>query len=490
MRKILFIHTAAGILSTKKQPLPFVKELAAGLSFIMGAVRDAGYDYDLLVLSSLNNIKLEIKKALKSTGADIVMTSAVTSQYSFVCKVARQIKRQNNNIKIIIGGVHATLNPQNVIKEDCFDAVCVSDGEISSVKYIEKIRYNLKGAIDNLYIKEDGKIIAPEKICFLEDIDTVKLPERKKWDKYVANINFFRQLHFVIISRGCCYKCTYCSNHAQAKAANGKYIRFRKIENIIEEIKYILNEYPLCSGIYFEAESVSIDLDYFYALCDALEDFKKGFDRKIIFSTQINITDKTATDAVFARFKKAGISTLFAGLESGSAKIRKEVLNRPYYTNDTVVEFCALAKKYDISIIMYVLIGIPWETDEDFRQTVDLLKKTRPDFIAQYIYAPYPGTVLYERLFAAGMIKEYYFKNTGERFKTILAYGFWKKLKIQFNYVAINAKVYGLKKDFIFLFVFSGLFWLSIVRPLLPDFAVRFLVYLGLRSQKKYLRLA
>jgi radical SAM superfamily enzyme YgiQ (UPF0313 family) len=103
--------------------------------------------------------------------------------------------------------------------------------------------------------------------------------------------------------------------------------------------------------------------------------------------------------------KAAGIDYAALGLESGSERVRKELLDK-HFTNERYMEVCHLAAKNGVELRVYVLVGIPGETEADFEETKAMLRTSKPSVMASYIVFPYPGTRIHERAMAEGYIKE------------------------------------------------------------------------------------
>ena len=94
------------------------------------------------------------------------------------------------------------------------------------------------------------------------------------------------------------------------------------------------------------------------------------------------------------------------GLESGSERIRREVLRRPNYSNKSIIKFCRQARDYSIEVCMYVLMGIPGETHADFKETIKVARDCRISSFYLNIYYPYPGTELHRMAEENGYISK------------------------------------------------------------------------------------
>lgn len=446
-KQILCVYTVDSILCPKDKPIRYLTDIPLGISYIMAAIKDAGYELELFVFSQKNNIKKDINKLFSENDFDIVLFTSVSSQYFFVKKIAQYIKEIKPKIKTVIGGVHATLTFKDVLKEECFDVVCVGDGEYAIVDYINHIRNNKKiDNIDNLYIRiNKEEFLKPNKIYFIEDLDKLKPPLRDIWNKWVCFPNSKNSAYNLLITRGCYNNCSYCSNHALAKISSTKYVRYRNIDKIIEELNSINPK-----KVQLNTESLTLNFTFLNNLLNALTENNKDRLEKIEYLVDINVYKSVLYEDFFKKLREANIKIISVGLESGSDIIRKKILNRPQYSNDDFVKFCKLARKFNIAVYVYVLIGIPYENQEDYLKTIDILKKTQPNFIRHYIYMPYPGTNLCKKLINDKLIlNNNFFNFSQERIKAFIDYPNISKLKIQFNYFSLFFRVYFHNKSLI-----------------------------------------
>ena len=232
--------------------------------------------------------------------------------------------------------------------------------------------------IKNLWIKKDNIIEKNQMAPFYEKLDLLPFPDRTIWEEYIDyKPNFLEKNISVLLGRGCPYSCTYCCNHALRKITDGNYVRFRSPQNIIEEIKLIHEKYPLENNIYLEIESFNVNKEWAIEVCNEIEKYNKSLDTPLSFRLNIRITPNANFDTLFEACKRANILDLNIGLESGSERVRKDILKRNY-SNYDVIKTINLAKKYGLSYNFYVMIGIPGETIEDFKETIKICRICQP----------------------------------------------------------------------------------------------------------------
>jgi radical SAM superfamily enzyme YgiQ (UPF0313 family) len=122
--------------------------------------------------------------------------------------------------------------------------------------------------------------------------------------------------------------------------------------------------------------------------------------------------------------------------------VRQEILRRPRYSNDEIISFCAQAATFGIDINLYVLIGVPGETFEDFKETVAVTRDCRPKNVSLSIFQPYPGTDLFETARNMGLLQGETLAVRGERRRAYLDLPGFSRKQIQYAYLMFYYQVF------------------------------------------------
>ena len=145
------------------------------------------------------------------------------------------------------------------------------------------------------------------------------------------------------MGRGCPFSCTYCCNHTFRRITDGNYVRFRSPRKIIEEIQLVHEEYPLEKNIYLEVENFNVNNEWAIEVCKEIEKYNASLDTPLSFGSNIRIIPNANFEPLFEACRKANISHFNIGLESGSERVRNDILKRNY-SNDDVIKITDLAK--------------------------------------------------------------------------------------------------------------------------------------------------
>ena len=457
--KILFVYSIQKSIVPEK-PLLGQEGIYHGLSTIAGKLYYHGHDCELVVLDSVNSKRSFriLKENISMFNPEIIAFTAVFSEFKFIRQIAERIKMIYPNIFLIAGGVHITLNPdENYLS--FFDAICIGEGEYPMLELVENIeQQKLVDNIQNLWVKTVSGVKKNPIRPFVQNLDEVSFSYRDMWQKWILNPI---TKPTVLLGRGCPYRCTYCSNHKLRNVSSGKYVRMRSPENIIEEIRNLYQNLQGITEIYLEVETIVTDRKWLQKLCDQLEVFSKEISFRLKFSTNLRVFPNIDIEYILNQFKRAGITSITIGLESGNYLIRKNILYRDY-TNEQLLEVAKAAKERGIDIALFNMIGLPTETPAEFAETLLMNQLIQPTYHATSIFFPYPGTKLAELCKQMNLIsKEINIKD--ERQLAVLDLPGFSKRKIQKSFDSFHYHVYKKRKhkSLVHLFIYFSMCFLG-----------------------------
>ncbi len=386
------------------------------------------------------DINKEFKNKILSFDPDLIAFSIVENNYGCakkLFKVARQVTKQ----PIIVGGIFPTISPEYFIKDENVDIVCCGEGEYPLLELANKLDRNEDiTSIANLIIKKDGKI-TKNGFSKYYDWEPLTFQDWNVFDQRHLDKPFMGKIWktgFFEMSRGCPFKCSYCANHAYQKIFKtlGRYHREKSIEYCIKEVEHMKKMYSL--------ELVFFNDENFLMMSEKrFEEFCAKYKKRINLPFFIQTRAEHLVDCEKVKMlHECGCITIGIGVESGSEKIKKAVLNKK--TPDSVyMKAFENCNRCAIRTTAYVMMGLPFETEDDILMTADFCRKLKTKSIAISIFAPYRGTTLHDICVKEGLIKDEYYENISVNYSTILEMPQLPKEKLEELYYQFNTLVYG-----------------------------------------------
>lgn len=332
----------------------------------------------------------EIAKKVLNYSPDLVMFTSTTPQIIRGFNIAKEIKKHSST-PILFGGLHATLLIKEVLKNDFVDFVIFGEGEETIHEFVKHFKDKKSfSKIKGLAYKINGKIKINSSRDLIPNLDVIPFPAwnllESKWYLTPPRIKgtWAKSTATMITSRGCPYRCIWCSSHLMF----GRKVRRRSVRNVIKEIIYLKKNFDIDS-VSFSDDTFTVNPKWVMRFCKELKVLKfKDFKWKC------NARVDTVSYSLLKAMKDAGCVELGFGVESGSPRILK-ILKKGIKLKMTVDAF-SLAKKVGLKSFAYLIIGTPGETKEDILLTLKLVKKIRPDHSEVSFATPYPSTELYK----------------------------------------------------------------------------------------------
>ncbi len=226
----------------------------------------------------------------------------------------------------------------------------------------------------------------------IENLDSLPLPLHHllPWRKYRVPI-VGRPYTFVLTSRGCPGGCRYCIKHVTYQST----VRHRSAEHVLREL-HLLKQIGV-HHIHFEADLFTVNRAFVYDLCRMI--LSEGLDLRWSCNSRVDFVD----EELLLLMRRAGCFLIGWGLESGSEEVLRRA--RKGTTVALMQEMLAASRRVGIKNWGYFMIGLPGETVETIRQTIDLSKRLPLDIALFHIATPYPGTPLYYEAVENGWIR-------------------------------------------------------------------------------------
>ena len=366
-----------------------------GIGYLMSVLTQAGHEVDLLFENAFSSKygmlelgflkKFENKEYLvehaRKFNPDLLAFSSDYYLYPHVRQAAKILK-EALNVPTVMGGIQATSSSEEVLNNEFIDMICVGEGEEALNELTDTMERGKDiSNIANIWTKKNGNVIRTPIRPLINDLNTLPFPERELFFKNRA----FKHNLMIISARGCPYKCSFCHNPAQQEhyRGSGSYLRRRSVDNLFNEIKQCIQEYPI-KRIEFEDEIFNLNKKWFNEFC-------VRYSKEVNLPFWCQLRADTVTEDVVEKLKQAGCAEIFVGVESGNENIRNNILKKKLST-DHIINAARIIKSFGIRLQVTGMFAIPGETDKEMYDTVTLLETLKADSVPTYTLFPFPKT--------------------------------------------------------------------------------------------------
>lgn len=340
---------------------------------------DYAFQSDKDLLNTVHSFRPDI--------AGITATTNTFFESNRVCSVIKHV----SNIPVLIGGVHITAVPDDLIGSN-FDLAVLGEGEETFHELLRSFYETGKlfeKQIKGIAYCEEGKLFKSDRRPLIKDLDTIPMP-----DYSILNMDFYTKPRALahgfyakgfsmIPSRGCPYgDCSFCSSSILWE----KKVRTFSAERVYDEMKYLINNHNLNSIIFLDdnfttskkwLESLATYIkksnfaDYFKFDCESIAEFIDDDKAKLL--------------------KTMGCERIEFGFESGSQRVLNKIKNKraKVSKNSNAIQVC---NRNNIKILGNFIYGWFDETLEELNETIDFIHNHKIDFVALHTLAAYPGT--------------------------------------------------------------------------------------------------
>ena len=320
---------------------------------------------------------------------DIIGFSLNMANISKSIETIGYFKRQNPKVKILVGGPSCIANPRYFTKNKNIDAICVGEGEESSLDYITQESFTNYRDIPGLHVRtKEGHFVYGGDRPYLNDLDALPFPALDKINirRYNVPIRKALPISSIITSRGCPFRCIFCFH------SMGYKWRARSPVNVVDEIEWQVRTLGI-REICIQDDNFSLDINGAKQICELI--LERDIKVKLQFQNGIRV-DYIDHD-LLKKMHMAGVWLIGVAPETGSLEVMRRIrkgmdLGRVKQT----VQWC---KEMGINTYSYFMIGFPFETKRDLEKTAAFVKELDTDFMQLSRTAVLPNTPLYESVY-------------------------------------------------------------------------------------------
>ncbi|MBN1296510.1 radical SAM protein [bacterium] len=370
--------------------------LPVSLVYLAGYMEKQGYPVRIFDGQVEEMNRNTLNAALDTFQPDVVGITCMTPMVTETKMVAEIVKSRPNPPLVVVGGIHPSVLPDDMVRDTSIDVIVRGEGEITCHELLEAWPDGDLDAIRGLTFQRDDQIVHTPDRPLLDDLDSLPFPARHlvNYEGYhqIPDAVFAEPLREILTSRGCPFQCIFCS----ARLLSGYKYRYHSPERVLDEVDLLVKQYG-ARQIAVLDDNFVVDRQRTIDICEGL--MKRGYHKKVVWTTAAR-ADQVDYD-LMKLMKQAGFQLVSFGVETGSPRLLKMI--RKGETMEQIARAVEEAHRARLKVRGTLILGLPEETLEESLATIRWAKDLRLDFAKFSLATPYPGTVLYDIAIKNGM---------------------------------------------------------------------------------------
>ena len=347
----------------------------------------------------------EIEKRIAKKRYDIVgISNMFYAQLPDAVRTARIVKKVLPETTLVIGGPHSSVAPEEILRDTPeIDIAVVEEGELTFLEIIKwKTGHIDLAPIQGICYRKNGVVAVNRRRALIENLDELPMPAYHLVDikKYFTRVELKKgklikkehRIFPILTSRGCPYNCVFCTIHLHM----GRKPRFHSVQYVLNNIKYVIDRFGV-QHLYFIDDNVSMDRGRFVGILKGIIELNRsGY--AIVWQTPNGTRVDTLDEEILTLAKESGVKSIILSVESGDQEVLDKIIHKKL-SLEKVAEVAALCKKLNIKAKAGFIMGLPGETIESFKKTLQFAKMLKDTYgikSAISTATPYKGTKLYD----------------------------------------------------------------------------------------------
>jgi len=397
--RILLINPAMNLETLGKfqgllEPMPVI-----GLAYIAAVLEQEGHRVQAIDQFTYNMSVAAMMEQVVAFRPDVLGIGMLTPSAPVSLEIADQTRRLVPECRIVVGNVHADIFYTDILTKSAVDFVVHGEGEYTIrdlVRALESGDTDFASIQGISYVGSDGEVHKTAARPVIEDLDALPYPAWHLFPYTRYGLLPFADVARPVLSmtgsRGCPYRCEFCS-----LLYTGSNYRKRDPIKIVDEYEYLHERYGV-KQIGFVDPIFPLNKKILFQFCEEI--MRRGLQKKLVWlsETRVDRLDRESLRIMRA----SGCRRILLGIESG-VDLLLENVNKTF-TTETTRQAVRLMREEGIESVGLFMIGLPGETEEMTRQTIDFAKSLDLDFAKFAITVPFPGSQMFEDLRREGRL--------------------------------------------------------------------------------------
>lgn len=364
-----------------------------GLCSLAAVAEKAGYKVSILDAVALQYSLRQILEEIKTRKPRYVGISAMTHTISSASAIAKILKENLNDVKIILGGVHITAATEETLKKypGCFDVCVLGEGETTIVELLKNLdNGDTLNDVPGLAFMSGNQIVKTRPREFIRDLDVLPFPAwhllpdmRQHYGATLISAGNKYSNH-LLTSRGCPGRCIFCDT-----TINGHKVRGYSAEYVLDMIEILHKKYHI--------DDIQFNDDTFVTLKKRMLDIcEKLIARNYRLSWSCDARASDVTEESLKIMKAAGCWQIAFGVETGSERVMDFIKKK--VTFEQIKNAFKWAKNAGISTKGFFILGHPTEDRESIQETIELMLSLDIDVIGVTFFTAFPGSPIFSTI--------------------------------------------------------------------------------------------
>jgi len=362
-----------------------------GLGYLAAFLKKNGVDAIIVDALKEGMDNKQLVEHVVARQADAVGITCLTAFYREVVDLSRQLKQAGQTV--VIGGVHPTFLPRQTLDDSTCDYVVLGEGELALTRLAQNgfVNHGIPGVYARADLSDDR--VSPTKAERIDDLDQIPFPDWEQLDpgSYPkaphGAIAKGYPIGVVTTTRGCPCTCTFCAS----PRFYDRTIRFRTPENVIAEIKYLVDRFGV-REIHFEDDNFTLRRTHAEALCKLI--LESGL--RISWACPNGVRADKIDEALLRLMKASGCYCIAYGIESANQTILDTI--QKHERIDTMATSIELTARAGIAAQGFFVFGLPGETAATIDESIRFAKRSKLSRAQFLILDVLPGSELWYTL--------------------------------------------------------------------------------------------